>query len=99
MGANVSSVNVQQALAALATSPTVDPGMRYTALRQLEVGAPAASVPVAESLASDPSATLRANAVAVLARSKTPEGRAALARVTAASPSAATLAAQIQGGH
>ncbi len=77
--------------------------LRYAALRRLETEKPRECVRLAEEIALKRPAThdgefLRTNAIAVLYRIKTPEGRSALDRARRSSPDAETLVGLLEKG-
>jgi hypothetical protein len=60
---------------------TLEPTLRYAALRRLEAVSPAEAVTVAATCAQDPAPLLQKNALALLARADSPLARAELARL------------------
>jgi hypothetical protein len=77
--------------------------LRYAALRRLETERPKECVQLAEEIALRRPETrdgefLRTNAIAVLTRIKTPEGRSALDRARRSSPDAETLVGLLEKG-
>src|SRR5205807_2112847 len=101
--ADATKPDVQAALTTLALDMTQRESLRYLALRRLEEQAKDAVVPVAETLASraGESQFLRENGTAVLVRTTSLSGQAALARVKKSAPDLALLAARlgVKGGN
>lgn len=98
--ADTSLMQTSADLQALALDKTQSQSMRYTALRKLEESGASSTVPAAEGLALDPSKTetarfLRQNAIGVLVRSKSEDGKRALEKVKASSLENAVLVARI----
>ncbi len=68
-------------LAAFVTDATLEPRLRYAALRRLEAEAPAEAITSAIAVLEDTTPLVRLNAIALLTRSGEPRSQVALARL------------------
>jgi hypothetical protein len=100
---DLASSSNEQDLVLLVRDERQRASLRYAALRRLETEKPKECVRLAEEIALRRPATrdgefLRTNAIAVLCRIKTPEGRSALDRARKSSPDAETLVGLLEKG-
>lgn len=79
--AGVAAARASSDLAAWVTDPTLEPRLRYTALRRLETEAPEEAVTAALAVLDDVTPLVRLNAIALLTRARDPRAQTALAQL------------------